>query len=205
MKLYFAPGSCSLSPHIVLKELGLPFELVRVDFATKKTSDGTDFTTINPKGYVPTLQLDNGEILTEGPAIVQYLADQKPESGLAPSNGTLPRYHLQEWLNFVSTEIHKGFSPLFNPKLPDAAREIFIAKMKQRFGELDKVLARRDYLMGEKFSVADAYLFTLLGWSRNFGLDLGEWKHLADYRQRIAARPAVKAALESEREIKKAA
>lgn len=205
MKLYFTPGACSLSPHIVLNELGLPHELVKVDLATKKTSDGADFKSINPKGYVPTLQLDSGEILTEGPAIVQYLADRKPEAGLAPANGTLPRYHLQEWLNFVSTEIHKGFSPLFNPKLPEAAREIFIAKLKQRFGELDAVFAKRDYLMGEKFTVADAYLFTILSWSPNFNLDLNEWKNLADYRQRVAKRDAVKTALETEREAKKAA
>ena len=205
MKLYFSPGACSLSPHIVLNELGLPFDLVKVDLGKKKTADGIDFTTVNPKGYVPTLLLDSGEVLTEGPAIVQYLADLKPEAGLAPANGTLPRYRLQEWLNFISTEIHKSFSPLFNPNLPEAAREIFLAKLKQRFGELDEVLARRDYLMGEKFSVADAYLFTMLGWTPKFGIDLGEWKHLAAYRERVATRPAVEAALESEREAKKAA
>src|SRR5271156_2877190 len=133
MKLYFSPGACSLSPHIVLRELGLPFDLVKVDLASKQTSDGADFRTINPKGYVPTLATEHGQVLTEGPAIVQYLADRKPESGLAPANGSFARYRLQEWLNFISTEIHKSYSPLFNAAMPDAAKEIYLGKLKQRF------------------------------------------------------------------------
>src|SRR5471030_701589 len=141
MKLYFAPGACSLSPHIVLRELGLPFDLVKVDLGAKKTADGVDYKTINPKGYVPALLTDDGQVLTEGPALVQYLADRKPEAKLAPANGSFARYQLQEWLNFISTEIHKSFSPLFNTAMPDAAREIYMAKLRQRFGELDAVLA----------------------------------------------------------------
>lgn len=204
MKLYYSPGACSLSPHIVLRELDLPFDLVKVDLAAKTTADGEDFKAINPKGYVPVLVTDGGKVLTEGPAIVQYLADRKPEAELAPANGGFERYRLQEWLNFVSSEIHKSFSPLFNPAMPDAGKEIYINKLKQRFAELDVVLAANDYLMGKQFTVADAYLYTILRWSPAFKIDLGEWPALAKYFARVDARPAVKAALEVETAAKKA-
>lgn len=204
MKLYYSPGACSLSPHIVLRELGLPFELIQVDLAAKTTSDGEDFTTINPKGYVPTLVTDGGKVLTEGVAIVQYLADRKPEAELAPTNGGFERYHLQEWLNFVASEIHKSFSPLFNPAMPDAGKEIYTNKLKQRFGELDAVLLKQDYLMGAQFTVADAYLYTMLRWARAFKMDFGQWPALAKYFARVDERPAVQAALDAETAAKKA-
>ena len=205
MKLYFAPGACSLSPHIVLRELGLPFDLVRVDLGTKKTADGADFKAINPKGYVPTLQLDDGRILTEGSAIVQYLADQKPDAKLAPASGTFERYRLQEWLNFISTEIHKSFSPLFNPAMPDAVKDIYKGKLAQRFDEIDGGLGEQDYLTGAQFTVADAYLYTVMRWSRAFQIDLAQWPALAKYFERVGARPAVKAAVDFEQAAKKAA
>lgn len=205
MKLYFSPGACSLSPHIVLRELGLPFEAIKVDLATKTTADGADFRAINPKGYVPALQLDSGDVLTEGPAIVQYLADQKPAAGLAPANGSMARYHLQEWLNFISTEIHKQFSPLFNAANPDSVKEAQKAKLAQRFGEIAPVLEKQDYLTGNQFSVADAYLFTVLGWSKYFHIDLNQWPSIARFVNRVAARPAVAEALEVEAKAKKLA
>ena len=205
MKLYFAPGACSLSPHIVLRELGLPFDLVKVDLAAKKTSDGSDFKAINPKGYVPALKTDDGHVLTEGPAIIQYLADRKPEARLAPANGSFERSQLQEMLNFISTEIHKSFSPLFNAAMPDAAKEIYTAKLKQRFAELDTVFAKQDFLNGAQFSVADAYLYTVLRWTQHFKIDLNEWPALAKFFARVDARPAVQAAVEAEAQAKKAA
>lgn len=203
MKLYFAPGACSFSPHIVLRELGLPFDLVQVDLRSKATSDGRDFRTINPKGYVPTLELDDGRILTEGPAIVQYLADRKPEAGLAPANGSFERYQLQEWLNFISTEIHKQFSPLFNPATPDSVRQQQIEKLGGRFTEISAVLGKQDYLLASGFSVADAYLYTVLVWTRSLGINLAPWPALVRYMQRMEARPAVQAARLAERDAKK--
>ncbi|TDR38959.1 glutathione S-transferase [Tahibacter aquaticus] len=205
MKLYFSPGACSLSPHIVLRELGLPFEAVKVDLGSKKTADGGDFKAINPKGYVPTLQLDNGQILTEGPAIVQYLADLKPEAKLAPANGSWERYQLQEWLNFISTEIHKQFSPLFNAANPDSVKDAQKTKLAQRFAEISPLLEKQDYLTGSDFSVADAYLFTVLGWSKYFHIDLNQWPGIAGFVERVSARPAVAAAVEFEAQAKKAA
>lgn len=205
MKLYFSPGACSLSPHIVLRELGLPFEAVKVDLGSKKTADGGDFKAINPKGYVPTLQLDNGQILTEGPAIVQYLADLKPEAKLAPANGSWQRYQLQEWLNFISTEIHKQFSPLFNAANPDSVKDAQKTKLAQRFAEISPLLEKQDYLTGSDFSVADAYLFTVLGWSKYFHIDLNQWPGIAGFVERVSARPAVAAAVEFEAQAKKAA
>lgn len=205
MKLYFSPGACSLSPHIVLRELGLPFEAVKVDLGSKQTADGGDFKAINPKGYVPTLQLDNGQILTEGPAIVQYLADLKPEAKLAPANGSWQRYQLQEWLNFISTEIHKQFSPLFNAANPDSVKDAQKTKLAQRFGEISPLLEKQDYLTGSDFSVADAYLFTVLGWSKYFHIDLNQWPGIAGFVERVSARPAVAAAVEFEAQAKKAA
>lgn len=198
MKLYYAPDTCSLSPHIVLRELGLPFELVCVDNKTKLTADGRDFRAINPKGYVAALELDNGEILTEGTAIVQYLADLKPESGLAPSPGTWARVRLQEWLNFITCEIHAGSAPLFNTTLPEEARSLFREKLFRRFDFLQNALCGQDYLTGASFSVVDAYLFTVLGWCRFFAIDIRRWPALSAYMTRIAARPAVQAALHAE-------
>ncbi len=204
MKLYFAPGACSLSPHIVLRELGLPFDLIKVDLGAKKTVDGEDYKTINPKGYVPALLTDDGNVLTEGPALVQYLADRKPEAGLAPANGSFARYQLQEWLNFISTEVHKSFSPLFDAAMPDVAKQIYMDKLKQRFAELDVVLEKQDFLIGQQFSVADAYLYTVLRWTPHFKIDLNQWPALARFFARVDARPAVKAAVDAEAAAKKA-
>jgi glutathione S-transferase len=200
--LYFAPGACSLSPHIALREAGLPFTLEQVDLGTKKTKSGADFLKVNAKGQVPVLQLDGGEQLTEGPAIVQYIADQAPASGLAPANGTVARYHLQEWLNYVASELHKGFSPLFNPKTPDAYRAMVKENLAARFTHLDTHLASRQYLLGDKFSVADAYCFTVVGWSKYHDIDLGKWPNLKAYMDRVAARPKVQEAMKAEGLIK---
>lgn len=198
MKLYFAPGTCSFSPHIVLQELGLPYGLVRVDNRSKRMSDGGDFLAVNPKGYVAALRLDTGEVLTEGPALLQYLADLRPEAGLAPPNGTLERVRLQEWLNVVSSEIHAGSAPLFNKALPDAVRELFESRLFTRFGWIEARLKETPYLMGAGFTVADAYLFTVLGWMPGFGIDLARWPAVAAYVRAIAARPSVAAALARE-------
>lgn len=204
MKLFFSPGACSLSPHIVLRELGLPFEAIKVDLATKKTADGGDFKAINPKGYVPTLQLDDGRLLTEGPAIVQYLADQAPDKRLAPVNGSWERYQLQEWLNFISTEIHKQFSPLFNAANPDSVKDAQKTKLAQRFAEISPLLEKQDFLTGDQFTVADAYLFTVLRWTHYFHIDLNQWPGIAKFVERVAARPAVAEALDVEAKAKKA-
>jgi glutathione S-transferase len=198
MKLYYAPYTCSLSPHIVLRELGLPFELVRVDNQTKQTADHRDFRTINPKGYVAALELDDGRVLTEGPAIVQYLADLKPEIGLAPRPDSWPRVRLQEWLNFVSSEIHAGSAPLFNAALPEEAKAFFREKLFKRFDYLQSILEQQDYLASSSFNVVDAYLFTVLGWCRFFCIDLGRWPALSAYVKRVGSRPAVQAALHAE-------
>jgi glutathione S-transferase len=198
MKLFFAPETCSLSPHIVLRELGLPHQLVRVDNRTKRTAGGGDFLAINPKGYVAALQLDDGEVLTEGPAIVQYLADLRPEAGLVPANGSWQRARLQEWLNFIGTEIHAGCAPLFNPALPEPARVIFKDKLARRLGQIAPTLERQDYLLGARFGVADAYLFTVLRWMPLFAIELGDWPALARYVGRVGARASVIAALAAE-------
>ncbi|AYM65759.1 glutathione transferase GstA [Agrobacterium fabrum] len=198
MKLYFASATCSFAPHIVLQELGLSYNLVRVDNHTKLMSEPGDFLTINPKGYVAALTLDTGDVLTEGPAIVQYLADLKPDSGLAPANGTLERARLQEWLNFITSEIHAGSSPLFNTNLPKTVRGLFETKLTRRFDLIETGLATQDYLIGNRFTVADAYLFTVLGWMKGFGIDLSRWPKLTAYMQRIEIRPSVAAALERE-------
>ena len=198
MKLYFSPGACSLSPHIVLREAGLPFDLEQVDLATKKTKRGDDFTAVNPKGQVPALRLDDGATLTEGPAIVQYLADRAPAAGLAPANGTLERYRLQEWLNFITSELHKGFSPLFKPNTPDAYKAIARANLADRFGHLDRQLAGKSYLIGDRFTVADAYAFTVVGWSKYMKIDLAPWPNLNAYMERVAGRPKVQEAMKAE-------
>ena len=197
MKLYFAPMTCSLSPHIVLRELGLPFELIRVNNQTKRTADGRDFREINPKGYVAALVLDNGEVLTEGPAIVQYLADQAPVQALAPANGSWERSRLQEHLNFISSEIHGGSAPLFNGDLPEPVKAIFKDKLFKRLDFLSQALTAQDYLMGT-FNVADAYLFTVLTWLPAFNIDIKDWPALAAYMQRIGERPSVQAAIAAE-------
>lgn len=197
MKLYFAPMTCSLSPHIVLRELGLPFELVRVNNQSKRTADGRDFREINPKGYVAALQLDNGEVLTEGPAILQFLVDQVPGNTLAPANGTWERARLQEHLNFISTEIHGASAPLFNAQIPPTVKTIFQDKLFKRLDYLNRTLADQDYLMGT-FGVADAYLFTVLTWLPTFNIDIEHWPALAAYMQSLAARPSVLAAMAAE-------
>ncbi len=201
MKLYYSPGACSLSPHIVLNEAGLAFDAETVDLAAKKTKSGADYKAINPKGVVPALQLDNGQVLTEGSAIVQYLADQKPATKLAPAAGTMERYRLQEWLNYIASEVHKGFSPLFSPKATDEWKQVLKDNLAAKFDYLSKQLQGKDYLMGA-FSVADAYLFTILGWTKYFNIDLAKWPVLASYMERVGARPAVKATLEAEAKSK---
>ena len=197
MKLYYAPGTCSLSPHIVAREAGLPLTLVRVDNKNKTTEAGEDYRAINPKGYVPLLELDNGVRLSEGPAIVQYLADLAPASKLAPANGTIERYQLQEWLNFITSEVHKQFSPLFDATMPDEAKEKFRNRLATRFDWIAGQLKGRDYLMGS-FTVADAYLFVVLGWTKFTGPDLARWPVLQEYVARVAARPHVQEALKAE-------
>ncbi|MCP5269491.1 MAG: glutathione transferase GstA [Zoogloeaceae bacterium] len=197
MKLYYSPGACSLSPHIVLCEAGLHHELIKVDLKTKMTQNGDDFLATNPKGYVPTLVTDEGEVLTEGPAIVQYLADLVPDSRLAPANNTMARVRLQEWLNFISTEVHKGFSPLFR-NAPAEWQEIVRATLAQRFALIAETLDKQPYVLGEQFSVADAYLFTVLGWAKWVKVDLAPWPVLNDYLARVAARPGVQMALKTE-------
>lgn len=197
MKLYFAPMTCSLSPHIVLRELGLPFELIRVNNQTKRTADGRDFRQINAKGYVAALMLDNGEVLTEGPAILQFLADLAPGNALAPAQGTWQRTRLQEHLNFISSEIHGGSAPLFNSEIPEAVKAIFKRTLFKRLDFLSQTLAGRDYLMGA-FGVADAYLFTVLQWLPVFDIDIKHWPALAAYMKRIAERPSVRSAIAAE-------
>ena len=198
MRLYFAPGACSLSPHIVSRELGLPLELKKVSTKDKTMEGGGDYRTINPKGYVPALELDDGAVLTEGPAIVQYLADRKPDAGLAPKAGTIERYRLQEWLNFITSEIHKQFSPLFRPTTPDEYKKIAKENLTNRFEWLDKQLSGKEFLMGNSFSVADAYLYTVLRWTKPMQMDLSRWPNLVAYMERVGARPKVKDALKAE-------
>ena len=201
MKLFYTPGACSLSPHIVLRELGLPFVLEAVDLRSKTTASGADFTAINPKGYVPALQLDDGEVLTEGAAIVQYLADKHAPGTLAPIAGTAERARLNGHLNFISAELHKAFGPLFNPLLAPEAREAAVANVGRKLDIVETALADgRPYLTGPDFSVADAYLFVVLSWVPKFGIDRGHWPHLQEFSQRVMARTAVQAALAAERQ-----
>jgi glutathione S-transferase len=202
MELFYSPGACSLSPHIVLCETGLPHTLRKVDLMAKKIDGGGNFLEINPKGYVPALRLDDGRVLTEGPAIVQYLADLKPESRLAAPAGTFERYELQSWLNFISTELHKAFAPLFNPAATKEWREAALAGLRQRFNWLAPQLQQRQHVAGNAFSVADAYLFTVLNWGAYVKLDIGEWPALKEYQARIGARPRVLDALRAEGLVK---
>lgn len=199
MKLYYSKGACSLSPHIVACEAELPIELIEVDLQIKRTEIGEDFRLINPNGYVPVLILDDGNKLMEGPAIVQYLADQVPDKELAPPAGTFERYQLQQWLNFISTEIHKGgFAPLFNSATPEAAKKMVIATLTSRLETVAEHLSNRAFLLGEQFTVADAYLFVMLGWGSYVDVDISRWPVLADYAAKISARPAVQKALKEE-------
>ena len=198
MKLFYSPGACSLAPHIVARELGTELSVAKV--GKDKAVDGVEgaYLKVNPKGYVPALQLDNGEVLTEGPVISQYLADQKPDSGLAPRNGTLERYRLQEMLGYINSEIHKTYSPLFNPLTPEETRAERKEYLRKRYKLLDERLQGRDYLFGDQFTVADAYLFTVTNWSKPTKLDLSEFPNIAAFQQRVAARPAVQAAMKEE-------
>lgn len=198
MKLYFAPGACSLSPHIVAQEAGIPLTLVKVDLQAKKLADGGDYLAINPKGYVPALQLDSGELLTEGPAIVQYLADQKPATRLVPAAGAIERYRVQEMLGFINSELHKTYSPLFRPTTPAETRKEREDYLRKRYGLIEKQLARGPYLFGDQFTVADAYLFVVTNWANFVKLDLSEFPNLLAFQARVAARPAVQAALKAE-------
>lgn len=198
MKLYYSPGACSLSPHIVAREAGIAIELEKVDLGKHKTEKGDDYMSVNPKGYVPALRLDDGSILTEGPAIVQYLADQKPATKLAPAAGTMDRYRLQEWLTFIGTELHKNFGPLFNPATPDAVKEAAKANITKRIGYLNDQLGKRQYLLGDTFTVADAYAFTILNWANFVRMDLKPYANIGAYIARISARPKVQEALRAE-------
>jgi glutathione S-transferase len=199
MKLYYSPGACSLSPHIVLREAGLAFEPVMAPTKTHKLPDGTDYYTINPLGYVPLLELDDGTRLREGPAIVQYIADQVPSKNLAPANGTLPRYRLQEWLTFIGTEVHKSYSPLFNAAMPEEGKKIYRDRLANRYQFVDRELAGKDYLMGDHFSVADAYLYTVTRWAKPMAIDLTPYANLQAFFNRVDARPAVQEAVQFEK------
>jgi glutathione S-transferase len=205
MKLYYSPGACSLSPHIALIEAGIAFEPVLASTKTHQLPDGTDYYDVNPLGYVPLLELDDGTHLREGPVIVQYIADQAPLKNLAPANGTLQRYRLQEWLNFIGTEIHKGFSPMFNPATPEETKTQARTKLAARYEWIEKQIAGKDYLMGEHFTVADAYLFTVTNWAKPTGVDLEPYPQVKAWHARVGERPAVKEALAAEAEAKKAA
>ena len=199
MKLYFSAGACALHPQIALREAGVPFELVRVDLRAHKLHDGADFYAINPKGYVPVLELDDGSLLTEGAVIDQYVADLKPEAKLAPKAGTIERYRLQEWLHFIGTEIHKAFSPLFNPQLDEAGKAQWREKVSRRFDLVEKAIGSKPYLLGETFTVADGYLYNMLRWTEHTGIDRAKWPALSAFYTRVGERPAVKAAVEAER------
>lgn len=198
MKLYFSPGACSLSPHIILHEAGLAHSTAKVDLRAKTTSEGKDYRTINPKGYVPALELDSGQVLTEGPAIVQYLADLAPGKNLAPANGTLERYQLQSWLNFVGTEIHKNYSPLFNPESSDDVKRMALGNLAKRYDYLNQELGQRDYVFGSTFTVADAYLFVVTNWAGMVKFDLSKYPNVEAFQKRISERESVQKALRHE-------
>jgi len=205
MQLYFSPGACSLASHIALREAGLPFDLKRTDVKTKKLEDGSDYFAVNSKGAVPALRLDDGQVLTEGPAILQYIADQKPDSRLAPKSGTIERYRLLEWLNFITSEIHKGFSPLFNPTVDVKVKEYTTQNLEKKFDWLNAQLAGKKFLTGDNFTIADAYLFVVVNWSNFVGIELARWPALKEFQARVAARPQVQEAMTTEGLIKKAA
>ena len=198
MKLYFSPGACSMSPHIVLLESGLPFTTEKVDLRSKQTESGADFKAINAKGYVPALETDEGVLLTEGPAIVQYVADLVPEKQLAPAAGSLQRYQLMSLLNFIGTEVHKNYSPLFRPDVGDDVKAYVRANLAQRYPQFEALLDGQDYLAGDNFTIADAYLFTVTNWAGHVGFDLSPWPRVQAFQARVAARPAVQQALRAE-------
>ncbi len=198
MKLYFSPGACSLAPHIVLNESGLPFTLVKADLKAHKLEDGSDYYQTTSKGQVPLLEFDNGERLSEGPAISQYIADQVPAKKLAPANGTMERYRVQEWLNFVTSELHKGIGGLFNPAMPEDGKAVIRARATSKLQWVDERLEGKQYLMGDAFTIADAYLFTVTNWTGHTGIDISGMKNLSAFQARMAARPAVQAALKAE-------
>ena len=204
MKLYYSPGACSLSPHIALLEAGLPYDLVKVDLKAKKLENGDDYLKVNPKGQVPALALDSGELVTEGPVIVQMIADKAAAKNLAPPRDSAERYKLLEWLNFITGELHKNFSPLFQPVIPDDVKNFFRDRIKGKFKYADSQLGN-DYLMGKQFTVADGYLFVMLKWAERTGMDLSEFKNLTAFKDRVAARPNVQAALDMEAQAQKAA
>lgn len=198
MKLYFSPGACSLAPHIALREAGATFDLEQVNNKEKKTKSGADFWQINPKGYVPVLELDNGERITENPAILQYIGDQNPGSGLVPAYGSMDRTRIQEWLNFVTSEIHKTFGPLFRDATPEEFKATSRENLSKRYAYLDQHFATHQYLHGEKFSAPDIYLFVVSNWLGRVGLDLGTWPNVKAWWDRIAARPKVQEAMAAE-------
>ena len=202
LKLYYSPGACSLSPHIALREAGLDFTLEKTDLRSKQTASGGDIRQENPKGMVPVLVLGNGDVLTEGPAIVQWIADQKPGSGLAPAAGTLARYHLMEWLNFVTSELHKNYSPLFNPAAPEEYKKIARDALAARYAFVNEKLAGKSYLMGEQFTVADGYLFTVTNWARIVKFDLTPYPNVVAFQDRVRHRPHVVEAMKAEGIIK---
>ena len=199
MKLYFSPGACSLSPHIVLREAGVDFDLQQVDTRSKEMV-GSDslFTDINPKGSVPFLQLDDGEVITEGAVIVQYIGDKNPESGLIPPAGSMERIRVQEWLSFIGSDLHKGFGPIFNPKYMPEAAPVAKGLLEIRLAYVAGELEGKDYLMGDKFTAPDAYLFTILNWAKKVGIDLDQWPDIPAYMARVAGRPAVQETLKAE-------
>jgi glutathione S-transferase len=198
MKLFYAPGACSHAPHILLREAGLNFTLEKVDLGAKKTESGADFSKINPFGYVPALQLDNGEVLTEGPAIDQYIADLAPAKGLAPANGTPARYKMQSWLNFISTELHKQFGPMFSPATPEEYKKMLIEKIQNRIETVNAHLAKQNFLMGDSFTAPDAYLYTVLNWAKYFNIGFDKWPAVRAFMDRVAARPSAQAAAKAE-------
>jgi glutathione S-transferase len=198
MKLYYSPGACSLAPHIVLREAGLPFSLEKVDTSTHKTAQGVDYYTINPKGQVPVLEIEDGERLSEGPIVAQYVADQAKNTDLMPAAGTKARYRVMEWQNYVTSELHKSFTPLFNPAVNAEAKGVIAENLKKKYRWVSTQLEGREYLTGSTFTVADAYLFTVSGWAKHVGLDLSDLSHLQKFLSRVAARPAVKEAMRAE-------
>jgi glutathione S-transferase len=204
MKLYYSPGACSLATHIVAREAGLSLDLEKVDLANRTTASGRSYLEVNPKGYVPALQVQDGTVMTEVSALIQYLADQAPQAGLIPAAGTPERYKVLEWIGFIATEIHKGFGPLWNPTTPDAVKQATRERLFQRFAYVDQQLDGRSYLTGERFTVADAYLFVVVNWTNFHGLSLGDYPNLAAFMDRIAARPKVQEALQAEGLLKAA-
>lgn len=205
MKLYYTPGACSLAPHIVAREAGLPISLEKVDLSKHVTEGGQDFRAINPKGYVPAVAMQDGSVLTEAAAIIQYLADQKPDAKLAPANGTTERYRLIEWITFISSEIHKGFGPLWNPTTPDSVKTATKERLASRFAYLDELLGQQPFLMGDTFTIADAYLFTVVNWTNFHAIDISSFKNLTAFQTRVASRPKVQEAMTAEGLLKQAA